>query len=558
MSELPENLIQQLRAGDGKGYEKLYELYYERVYALAYGILQNSADAQDAVQQTFIRVFQKITTLKDDTAFNGWLMKIAQNESLKLFKSRKPSISIDDCTEAELSEPNDDDRMLPEEALAHKETCRILHECIETLSPEQREAMTLFYFHEMKVKEIADLMDCSEATVKTRLFYARRHIADAWESHEGVKARRFSGVMLPVGEIFARLLRQETEQKRPKAAAWKGIIPALYTSDSAGMAAGTTSGSALAVRIAAGVMASMIAAACIAGFAAIGGDDGKAGNFYGGFGKGQQEAQSSTVSPAYPTYPYEPINVPQNQSQWMQPIVQNNANNVTPVNEQQQPEDLQELSAPAPTQPENQNNVSPAEETQNRQQETQNRQEATQPQQETQDKTVDFSLFAGKYINRNNGITELTLNKDGTFLGKTPNSSPVYNEKTEEYLYIPDNAVASFYGVLKSYTKMDEYDYALDVDYIVYTYKDGYETKVSPTESIYALLPGKPYTEEESEKQNYFIDVYIGELFMGTSGRLEKKGLDFYSIQPVYRASDWGIDKDDDPYYHIPNFIADD
>lgn len=113
MSELPENLIQQLRSGDGKGYEKLYELYYERVYALTYGILQNSADAQDAVQQTFIRVFQKIPTLKDDTAFNGWLMKIAQNESLKLLKSRKPSISIDDCTEAELSEPNYDERMLP-------------------------------------------------------------------------------------------------------------------------------------------------------------------------------------------------------------------------------------------------------------------------------------------------------------------------------------------------------------------------------------------------------------------------------------------------------------
>lgn len=510
MSELPENLIQQLRSGDGKGYEKLYELYYERVYALTYGILQNSADAQDAVQQTFIRVFQKIPTLKDDTAFNGWLMKIAQNESLKLLKSRKPSISIDDCTEAELSEPNYDERMLPEEALAHKETCRILHECIETLSAEQREAMTLFYFHEMKIKEIAELMDCSEATVKTRLFYARRHIADAWESHEGVRARSFNGAVLPVGEVFARLLRQATEQKRPKAAVWKGIMPSLYTSDSAGMAAGTASGAALAVKVAAGAMACVIASACIAGFAAIGGDDdGKAGIFYGGFGQGQQEAQSATIPPEFPTYPYEPINVPRNQG--MQQGNQYNNNNTfagIPAAQQQQ-EVQNDQNNPAPvtsTQPTGENGYSLPE---NPQQRSQNQSEEIEPQSQTQNQTDDFSLFAGNYYNSIED-TSFVLNADGMYkwveIRGTLESAP-------------------WEGPFTDLTKIDDYTYkftlhANNADLDEY-WADYYKNEEF---TVYAYLAGKPY---ETLDEYYLIKVLQEDMDNISGKRLAHKGINF-------------------------------
>ena len=549
MSELPENLIQQLRSGDGKGSEQLYELYYERVYALTYGILQNSADAQDAVQQTFIRVFQKIPTLKDDTAFNGWLMKIAQNESLKLLKSRKPSISIDDCTEAELSEPNYDERMLPEEALAHKETCRILHECIETLSAEQREAMTLFYFHEMKIKEIAELMDCSEATVKTRLFYARRHIADAWESHEGVRARSFNGAVLPVGEVFARLLRQETEQKRPKAAVWKGIMPSLYTSDSAGMAAGTTSGAALAVKVAAGAMACVIASACIAGFAAIGGDDdGKAGIFYGGFGQGQQEAQSATIPPEFPTYPYEPINVPRNQG--MQQGNQYNNNNTfagIPAAQQQQ-EVQNDQNNPAPvtsTQPTGENGYSLPE---NPQQRSQNQSEEIEPQSQTQSQTYDISMFAGRYINVNPNFstTELEVDVNGAFSGKVYYNNPIspshYKDKED---YDDPRTFTSFSGYLGSLTKIDEYTYSCELQWgsIDYGTVNGPGPMVEDSAPIYAYLPGKSYGQNGDPIRSYLTGLFYVESNQIAPGKLGKKGLDFSLLKPCWS-------------YHIPSFEA--
>lgn len=409
--------------------------------------------------------------------------------------------------------------------------------------------MTLFYFHEMKIKEIAELMDCSEATVKTRLFYARRHIADAWESHEGVRTRSFNGAVLPVGEVFARLLRQETEQKRPKAAVWKGIMPSLYTSDSAGMAAGTTSGAALAVKVAAGAMACVIASACIAGFAAIGGDDdGKAGIFYGGFGQGQQEAQSATIPPEFPTYPYEPINVPRNQG--MQQGNQYNNNNTfagIPAAQQQQ-EVQNDQNNPAPvtsTQPTGENGYSLPE---NPQQRSQNQSEEIEPQSQTQSQTYDISMFAGRYINVNPNFstTELEVDVNGAFSGKVYYNNPIspshYKDKED---YDDPRTFTSFSGYLGSLTKIDEYTYSCELQWGVIEYGtvNGPGPMVEDSAPIYAYLPGKSYGQNGDPIMSYLTGLFYVESNQIAPGKLEKKGLDFSLLKPCWS-------------YHIPSFEA--
>ena len=540
MIKLPENLIQSLRSGDGKAYEELYGLYFERIYALSYGILQNHSDAQDAVQQTFIRVYQKLPTLKNDDAFSGWIMKIAQNESLKLLKSRKTILSLEDCTEPELSETEIDDSSIPEEALEHNETCRILHQCIETLSAEQRETVTLFYFHEMKIKEIAELMECSEATAKTRLFYARRHIADEWEKRAGAKSYKLGGVMLPVGEAFVRLLRKEIQQKKRQSETWKEILPSLYLPGSSGTMPGGVLGNTLAVKLVAGIMACVIAATCMAGFAAMGEkDDKKSGSAFGGFGTGQQKAQNSTLSPVIPTSAYDPISAMQNQQDL--PVSQNYADNAVPVNGQQiETQNRSNVAPPTTAQPETQNSTQAPTTPAATQPETRNLSQDLLSsgimQTATKNKTEDFSMFADSYqvSGVGGGLSKtMTLDADGTFLGSTCSSddSLYYNDSNTKF------QIDMYFGVFTDIKRIDEYTYSFKISHIQYTSAKGESVDIDGSgEIVYAYLPGKPlYSLPSTYAYSHYLlpfkddDYYYRE----NNGLLHEKCLDFPDGFPI-------------------------
>lgn len=229
MTELPPNLIDDLRAGKEDAYQKLYELYGDRIFILAYGILQNEADAQDVVQKTFIHVYRKLYTLKNDNSFQKWLMKIASNEALMILRHRKPVDSYGEEPDDMGSDILQDDAMLPEAAAERGEEAEKLRAIIARLPEVQRRTLILYYYHEMKIREIAEVMECSEGTVKTRLRYARIRVKSEWEKQEG--ERKHYGVMLPFGDVFVRLLKQREPQKQRKSALWKRIRKCLGTAD---------------------------------------------------------------------------------------------------------------------------------------------------------------------------------------------------------------------------------------------------------------------------------------------------------------------------------------
>lgn len=287
MVEIKQELFDELRAGKSEAYEKLYDLYYEPVYTLTYGILQNYDDAQDAVQLTFIHVFQKLSTLKNDDSFTAWLMKIANNEALMLLRKRKNIPVPDEDIELQVPEQSIDEPTLPATIAERRDTAERLRRIIEALPYEQRETLVLYYYHQQKITEIAAIMGCSESTTKSRLRYARAFVKKEVEKWEKEYGEKFRGVaMAPFGEVFVQLLQKDAKKKRRRERTWKAILPALYTtSGSAGYAAGvfTTASSSLIVKLAAGMAACVIAATGIAGIASgVENGEEKSGSFYGG------------------------------------------------------------------------------------------------------------------------------------------------------------------------------------------------------------------------------------------------------------------------------------
>ena len=267
MTEITQELLDDLRAGKSEAYEQLYNQYYESVYTLTYGILQNHDDAQDAVQQTFIHVFRKLSTLKNHGSFFSWLMRIANNEALMILRKRKRTPVPDEDIDVKILEQEVDEPMLPTTMAERRDTAEQLRRMIEKLPYEQRETLVLYYYHEMKIREIAEVMDCSEGTVKTRLRNARIRVKSEWEKQEG--ERKHYGVMLPFGDVFVRLIKQREPQKRRRSALWKRIRRRLGEPDDFYLPTRRSNNVAarIGAYVAVGVVTVMLASATLAGAA---------------------------------------------------------------------------------------------------------------------------------------------------------------------------------------------------------------------------------------------------------------------------------------------------
>ena len=243
MEKMQSGMLDAMRKGDPVGYEQLYDRYSKRIYAMTYGMLQNHTDAEDAVQNTFIHVYEKLYTLKDYNSFDSWLEKIAYNEALLLIRKRKKMTLFNDDLEAKITDQIQDELMLPEEIAERRDTAEKIRSIIAELPEAQRQTLVLFYYNNLKIKQIAEVMNCGENTVKSRLYYARRSIGKAVDDLEKRGEKLHSGAVLPFGELFARLLLEDAERMDPhlrerflKQLAKKSGIIGLITAESAAAA----------------------------------------------------------------------------------------------------------------------------------------------------------------------------------------------------------------------------------------------------------------------------------------------------------------------------------
>ncbi len=188
-----ENLVNRIKQNDNSAIMEFYNKFYKEVYYVCYKITENEKDAEDVAQETLIKAIDKIDTLKNPEGLSSWLRTIANNLSINYLKKNRKFDIVDNSEDMgeEVFEENRVAQKTPEDIVADKEVTDILTNMINKLPREQRITIFMFYYEELSVKEIAEIMECSEATVRSRINYARKALRKQVDELEnkGVKLR---------------------------------------------------------------------------------------------------------------------------------------------------------------------------------------------------------------------------------------------------------------------------------------------------------------------------------------------------------------------------------
>lgn len=177
-----DRLILSAQSGDVEAFNKLVSLWYKRIYNYAFKYAGSHDLAMDIAQNTFISVHRKIGQLREVGSFKTWLYRIAINCSHEEMRKQKRnsgmslSISNDQETEGREIEIEDDIRYQPDSKLQRQELADLIMESLQNLSEEQRMVVIMKEYEGLKFREIADALDISENTAKSRLYYGLKHL----------------------------------------------------------------------------------------------------------------------------------------------------------------------------------------------------------------------------------------------------------------------------------------------------------------------------------------------------------------------------------------------
>ena len=168
-----EVLISRIANGDRLAMQVLFARHHLRVYRFVLRLVRNEATAEDLISEVFLDVWRQAAKFEGRSAVSTWMLSIARFKALSALR-RKPERELDEETAAAIEDHSDD----PEVTLAKKDKGAVLRECLTGLSAEHREIVDLVYYHEKSVEEAARIVGIPEATVKTRMFYARKKLSE--------------------------------------------------------------------------------------------------------------------------------------------------------------------------------------------------------------------------------------------------------------------------------------------------------------------------------------------------------------------------------------------
>lgn len=178
-----EEAVQRVLAGETRVYEVLMRRYNQRLYRVAYSILGNDAEAEDVMQEAYVRAFHKLSTFAGASKFSTWLTKIAVYEALARRRMRGRLEELEPETESKWSEMKN-----PEQQAYNLELKELLERAISALPEGFRSVFMLRAVEGLSVAESADCLGVTEDTVKTRLHRARLMLRSDIEQHTGIAA----------------------------------------------------------------------------------------------------------------------------------------------------------------------------------------------------------------------------------------------------------------------------------------------------------------------------------------------------------------------------------
>lgn len=168
-----EDLIKRIAKGDKLAMQVLFSRHNVRVFRYLVRLVKSEALADDLIGDTFLDVWQQAGRFEGRSSVSTWLMGIARFKALSALRKRKHQSLDDEVAEAIVDESDD-----PEVVEQKRDKGTVLRRCIEALSLDHREIVDLVYYHEKSLEEVAGLLGIPENTAKTRLFYARKRLAE--------------------------------------------------------------------------------------------------------------------------------------------------------------------------------------------------------------------------------------------------------------------------------------------------------------------------------------------------------------------------------------------
>ncbi|MFT9116327.1 MAG: RNA polymerase sigma factor [Sporolactobacillus sp.] len=196
--------VMRLKNGEMQAFDELYALTHDKVYFLALKMLRNKEDALEIVQDTYLSVYQSIGKLYNPEVFNTWLSKITVNKCRDFLGKNKEVLfsesQTDDEDDYDITDTIEetDSTVIPHEVLDSAETRNMVMALIDKLPVAQRTTLLLYYYQQFSVDEVAAIMDCPVATVKSRLQYARKQVKKGVEGYEAQGVKLYSIAAAPL------------------------------------------------------------------------------------------------------------------------------------------------------------------------------------------------------------------------------------------------------------------------------------------------------------------------------------------------------------------------
>lgn len=167
------HIIQRIQRGETALYEHLIQAYGQQVFTLIVRMVSNQEDAEELTQDTFLKAFQHLSSFKGNCSFSTWIYSIAYNTAISNLRKRKfDTCTMDPATLAGISDAQVDEALNEES----EEQIARLNRAIERLNPEERTLISLFYYEEKPLNEVAIILGLTESNAKVKLYRVRKKI----------------------------------------------------------------------------------------------------------------------------------------------------------------------------------------------------------------------------------------------------------------------------------------------------------------------------------------------------------------------------------------------
>ena len=212
MENLKECVI-KAQAGDEASFQQLYHAYHKKAFYIALKISNYcEADAQDIVQDTFLEIHQSLRSLQKPENFKAWMIKILISKCSHKFRDNRDLFVEPEKFSKMEGFVEHRNYMLPENDLNNEEEKKIVLRLVDQLKPKQREVLLLQYFEHMSIKEMAEVLDIPEGTVKTRILYAKSQLKELVEEYEASEGRRLGFQADTLGAVMTAAFLSEYGQ----------------------------------------------------------------------------------------------------------------------------------------------------------------------------------------------------------------------------------------------------------------------------------------------------------------------------------------------------------